>query len=62
MNVKELIEKLFEYHPNAEMSIIVHNHKEEFSITFGGGSEGETKQNCKEVHFYVDRLCDNENA
>ena len=60
MKVKDLIEKLQEYNPNAETGIIVHNYKEEFSITFGGGSEGELKQDTKEVDFYVDRLCQSE--
>jgi len=62
MKVKELIQKLSEYNSDAEMSVIVHNHKEEFSITFGGGSEGESKQNCKEVSFYLNKLCESERA
>ena len=60
MKLSELIYQLQFYNADAEVGVIVHNFKENFSITFGGGSEGETKINCKEVHFYVDRLCDNE--
>jgi len=62
MKVKELMQKLSEYNFDAEMSVIAHNYKEEFSITYGSGSEGETKENCKEVNFYVDRLCQSERA
>lgn len=60
MKVKDLIKKLKEYNSEAETSVIVHNHSEQFSITWGGGGEGETKNECKEVNFYVDRLCQNE--
>ena len=60
MQVKDLIEKLSEFNPEAETAIIVHNCIETYSITWGGGSEGELKKDCKQVHFYIDRLCQNE--
>jgi len=60
MKTKELIEKLNQYNSLADVSIIVHNYKEQFSITWGGGKEGDTKDNCEEVNFYVDRLCETE--
>lgn len=59
MIVKEVTEKLNQFNPQAEMSVIVHNRSEHFSITWGE-SEGETKSNCRKVNFYVDRLCKNE--
>lgn len=40
---------------------VAHNKSEEFSICYGG-SEGITKENCESVSFYVDNLCQNENA
>lgn len=60
MKIKELIKKLQEFNPEAETKVIVHNYSEAFSITWGGESEGETKENCKGVAFYVDRLCQSE--
>lgn len=62
MKVKDLIEELKKYNPEAETSVIVHCFKEQFSMTWGGEGDGEdvTKEECKEVNFYVDRLCQNE--
>ena len=62
MKVKELIEKLQAFNPEAETNVIVHNHVELYSITWDGGPEGETKETCKEVSFYIDRLCQNEES
>ncbi|HDY66225.1 MAG TPA: hypothetical protein ENH85_00385 [Candidatus Scalindua sp.] len=62
MNVEQLIAKLHNYNPKAEVNVIVHNQIEDFTISFGGGSEGETKETCKEVSFYVDRLCQSDDA
>ena len=59
MKVKDLIEKLKEYNPEAEICVIVRNRNEQFSITYGT-SEGGTKSNCAQVSFYIDRLCQNE--
>ena len=60
MKVKEVIEKLTHYNPEADMSVVVHNFLEQFSITWGGGGEGETQRDCKAVNFYVDRICQGE--
>ena len=62
MKVKDLIEDLKKYNPEAETSVIVHCLAEQFSMTWGGEGDGEgvTKEQCKEVSFYVDRLCQNE--
>jgi len=62
MGIEKLIVSLNNFNPNAKVNVIVHNQIEDFTITWGGGSEEETKENCKEVSFYVDRLCQNENA
>ena len=62
MKVKELIGKLEGFNPDAETGVIVHNKIERFSLTWGGGSEGETKADCKEVDFYVDSLCQSEST
>ena len=59
MKIKDLAEKLKGYNPEAEVSVVVHCQKEQFSITFGS-SDGVTKDNCDSVSFYVDRLCQSE--
>jgi len=61
MKLVDLINKLQEYNANAEVGVIVHNFREEFSITFGG-SEGDTKATCNNINFYVDRLCGSESV
>ena len=61
MKVQEARDKLKDFNPDAEMGVIVHNKMEQFTLTWGGGGEGETKSNCKEVNFYIDRLCQSEN-
>ena len=60
MDIETLIVKLGKFNPKAKVNVIVHNRVEDFTITWGGGSEGETKEDCKEVSFYVDRLCQSE--
>jgi hypothetical protein len=59
MKVKQLIQKLLDYNLDAEVSVVVHHTKEDFTITYGG-DEGSTQNNCESVSFYVDRLCNNE--
>ena len=59
MKVKELIHKLLDYNLDAEVSVVAHHTKEEFTISYGSG-DGCTKDNCESVSFYVDRLCNNE--
>ena len=62
MKVRELIEVLQGFSLDAKTDVIVHNRSEEYSIVWDGGSEGETKNSCQRVSFYVDRLCQNETA
>ena len=50
MKVKELIEKLKEYNQEAELTV-GDKFYNGISISFGGGGEGETKQNCSFVCF-----------
>ena len=56
MTVKELIKKLLDYNMEAEVKVIAHCKKYDYSITIGG-AEGIEKHNTKEVSFYVDELC-----
>jgi hypothetical protein len=56
MTVKELIEKLRWFNPDAKVEVVVRNHGYKFSLSFGT-SEGCTKANCDEVNFWVDELC-----
>lgn len=60
MLVKEVIEKLKEYNPEAEMTVIAHNKDFKFTFAFGGGGEGVEKDNAETVSLYVDELCSNE--
>ncbi len=60
MKLIELIGRLTEYNPQAEVEVIAHNHSIPFSLCHGGG-DGCTKQNCDTVSFYVDELNTNEN-
>lgn len=60
MKVRGLIKELLDYNLDADISVIAHCKEEEFTLTFGGGGEGETKDDCSVVNFYVDSLCTNE--
>jgi hypothetical protein len=53
--LKDLIEQLRQYNQEAEVSVIAHNQREDFSLVFGS-SEGVTKETCENVSFYVDKL------
>jgi hypothetical protein len=59
MKVRDLIKKLLNYDLDAEISVIAHNTKEKFTISYSG-DEGSTEKNCESVSLYVDRLCANE--
>ena len=56
MKVKELIEKLKKYNPEAKANVVAHNYAYDFSLSYGGG-DGGSKENAHEVSFYVDKLC-----
>ena len=59
MKVKKLIKELLDYNMEAEVKVIANHKKYDYSIAFGG-KEGVGKHNTKEVSFYVDELCTNE--
>ena len=59
MKVKEIVGKLKEYNQEAEISVIAHCQKYNFTLSYGD-SEGVTKDNCNTVSLYVDKLCNNE--
>ena len=59
MKVKELIEHLKEYNPEAKVDVIANCHPYDFSITYGHGDndyEGCTKGSCERIGIYVDEL------
>ena len=58
MKVKELIEKLSQYNPEAKVDVVTYNLSEKFTITCGS-SDGCTNKDCHMVSFYVDRTCNN---
>jgi hypothetical protein len=53
--VKDLIAKLEEYNPEAEVQAMAHNHHEPFSLSYGY-SDGITKETCEKVFIDVDAL------
>ncbi len=57
--LKDLIAELQQYNQEADVSVIAHNQREDFSLVFGG-SDGVSKETCEKVSFYVDRLNDEE--
>lgn len=63
MKVKELIKELNKFNGEADIDIIVHCKKEDFSIVWdnGGDSITQDKENVISVGLYVDRLCGNDN-
>ena len=52
MTVKEIIEKLTEYNPEAKFNIVVDGFDRPFAICFGC-SEGVVKTNCETVDLTV---------
>ena len=59
MKLKELMSLLEDFNPEAEVDVVAHYMPQKFSLAWGS-AEGSTKQNCDEVHFYVDELCQDE--
>jgi hypothetical protein len=57
MLVSDLVAELKQFHPNAEVSVVVHNKKEQFSIAFTGAFDGagKTHKDTK-CYIYVDDL------
>ena len=60
MKIRDLLEELRQYNQEAEVSVVVRNRQEKFSIAYGY-AEGVTKGTCATVNFCVDRLNSNEN-
>ena len=52
MKVKELIEKLNTYNPDANIDVVVNGYPKEFEICYGC-AEGCTKENCECVSLHV---------
>ena len=61
LKVSQLIEKLGEYNPEADVDVIAMNKRQDFSLTYGD-CEGATKEGCTVVSFYVDELNQSESA
>jgi hypothetical protein len=61
MKNRDLIKKLLNYNLDAEINVIAHCKKHDFTITWGS-AEGMTKGNAEDVSFYVDELCNDENT
>ena len=57
MTVKEIIDKLSEYNPEAKFNIVVDGFDRSFEICFGI-SEGVTKTNCETVDLMVGDISD----
>ena len=57
MTVKEIIDKLGEYNPEAEFNIVIDGFARPFKICFGG-SEGVVKTNCETVDLMVGDISD----
>lgn len=51
MKVKELIDKLKEYNPEATVSMSTFDGLKSFSISFGGKTP--TRKTCEKIVFYV---------
>ena len=52
MKVREMIEKLSEYNPEANFCVVVNNYPTDFEICYGT-SEGCTKENCDSVDIMI---------
>ncbi len=61
LKVSQLIEKLGEYNPDADVDVIAMNRSQDFSMSWGGG-DGCPKETCDSVSFYVDELNQSESA
>ena len=60
MTVKEIVDKLGEYNPEAEFNIVVDGFSRHFTICYGS-SEGVTKTNCEVVDLMIGDVCDEVN-
>ena len=55
MTVKEIIDKLGEYNPEAKFNVVIDGFDRPFTICFGI-SEGVIKTNCETVDLMVDNI------
>ena len=55
MKVQELVEKLYEYNPDADVYATINGEPFQFQIYYGT-SEGVTKQSCEDVVFSLDKF------
>ena len=62
MTVKELIKELGTYNQEAEVDVIAHNKRWDFTPAFGGVNDGEgvTRDSTTAVSVYLDKLNSNE--
>lgn len=57
MTVKEIIDKLGEYNPEAKFNVVIDGFNRPFTICFGS-SEGVIKTNCETVDLMVGDIND----
>ena len=55
MKLKDLMDTLLDYNPEAEVVVIANNAAQSFTLTWGGG-DCCTKKQAETVSFYVDAL------
>lgn len=53
LTVRQLIQYLTDFNPDAKIEVIVENYPKEFSFAWGGG-EGCTKKTADSFSFYID--------
>lgn len=61
MKVRELVEHLNEYNPNADIKVMAHSRGYAFTMAYGS-SEGTTPLTAETVCLYVDELMSKEQA
>ena len=59
VKVKHLLERLQQYNPEAQVSVIAFCRPMKFTLTYGG-SDGCPPAKAESVSFYVDELCHDE--
>lgn len=53
MKVREMVAKLNEFNPDADLQVVVRSQPQQYEVTYGD-SEGSTKMNCETVSLMVD--------
>ncbi len=65
MKNRELIKKLLEFNMDAEVNVIAHCKEYPFTLSWSGdGTDSimDNKKITKDVNFYIDDLCNNDNT